>query len=74
MTLIEQIESYACQNIFIEILADGYKFTDIGICWRGQITWQRYDKWVTEDCGCYEKYEDAINESIKFIHDFILEP
>ncbi len=66
------IRSYSDKGIFIEVLADGYIFEDIGVCWRGKVTWKQDDKWVDEDCGCFHNWIDAFESSIKFIHDWVL--
>jgi hypothetical protein len=66
------IRSYSDKGIFIEVLADGYKLEDVGICWRGYVYWKQNGEWVEEDCGCYPDWIDAFNSSIKFIHDWVL--
>ena len=72
LNITSVIRSYSDKGIFIEVLADGYIFEDIGICWRGKVTWKQDDKWVDEDCGCFPEWIDAFESSIKFIHDWVL--
>ncbi len=72
LNIPDVIRSYSDRGIFIEVLADGYKLEDVGICWRGYVYWKQDDKWVEEDCGCYPNWIDAFNSSIKFINDWVL--
>lgn len=66
------IQNYSNKNIFIEILADGYKLKDVDICWRGYVYWKQNNKWIKEDCGCLPDWEDTFNLCVNFIHDYIL--
>ena len=72
LNIPDVIGSYSDKGIFIEVLADGYIFEDIGVCWRGKVTWKQDDKWVDEDCGCFPNWIDAFESSIKFIHDWVI--
>jgi hypothetical protein len=70
--ILQTIKTYASKNIFIEVLAYGYKLEDVGICWRGYVYWRENDKWMEEDCGCYPEWEDAFKSAVKLISDWIL--
>lgn len=64
------IKEYADKEIFIEVLADGYKLG--GICWRGYVYWKHNDSWIGEDCGCFPEWIDAFNSVVSTIHDWVV--
>ena len=72
MNIPDIIRSYSKKEIFIEVIADGYKLEGVGICWRGYVHWKEKGNWAKEDCGCYPEWEDAFKSSIKFIQNCIL--
>ena len=69
MNVPETIEKYAKKEIFIEVLADGYK-TEIGICWRGYVSWKEDGRWMSQDCGCISDWSEAFNLCLTFIHEY----
>jgi hypothetical protein len=63
--VLKTIKDYASKNIFIEVLADGYKFEDSTASWRGYLYWKKDDIWVEEDCGSFNEWEDAFKSVIE---------
>lgn len=69
--VIKTIEKYARQNIFIEVIPDGYKLEGVGLCWRGIITWKSNNEWVSDDIGCQYEWKDAFTDSVEFIESYL---
>jgi len=67
MKIPDIIEKYAEEEILIEVIADGYKLNDIGLCWRGYFYYKKNNEWIEEDCGCYLKWKDAFKSVVKTI-------
>jgi hypothetical protein len=63
--VLQTIKYYASKNIFIEVLADGYKFGDSTASWRGYLYWKKDGIWVEEDCGSFHEWEDAFKSVIE---------
>jgi hypothetical protein len=80
----EIIQKYEDLGIFIEVLADCYKYSHV--CWRGYITFNNEnfayktgwdfkgdDKWIREDCGSRGgDWEDAFNLCVEVIEDWLM--
>ena len=70
----EIIQGYAKQNIYIEVVCDGFKL-DMP-CYRGIIHYLKHTQvfpldvdelWYTDDIGCYgEDWQAAFDEVVKY--------
>lgn len=66
------ITKYANKNVYIEILADGYKIEGMGVCWRGYVHWKDNNKWKSEDCGCASDWGISFSLCEDFIEKYII--
>lgn len=62
---MQQIEEFATQGIYIEILADAFKIKGCSVCWRAYVHWKEKE-WEEADLGCYPKYGNALDVAIEF--------
>ena len=69
--ILETIEKYSNMGFYIEVLADGYKIEDVGICWRGYVSWKEDGEWVSDDCGCLPNWLDSFNLTVELIEELI---
>ena len=69
MNISDIIEKYAKNEIFIEVLADAYD-SEVGICWRGYVTWKEGGRWLKEDCGCTADWLKSFNLGLTFINEY----
>ena len=65
----QEIERFAKLGIYIDIVCDAYKL-DMGVCYRGCVTWKVNGHWFEDDAGCYPNWEDAYEQVID-LADFL---